>query len=189
MPFGIGSAPLLWGRVAAGLSRFGQAIFKNDDEGRIETYVDDPIIALAGTPSQRIGAATALLVFWNCLGCELAWDKAEFGNTVMWIGVQHTILPFGIEQAIDEARAEKLDQEITQALGAKGLVFNLRSLAGQMSWIAGIAPRVRPFNSHLWASLTEMDKQHVSATSSARKRPKDLLTYVMLIGLNPPMKC
>eukprot|EP00972_Heterocapsa_arctica_P016861 2490950-Heterocapsa_arctica.AAC.1 len=53
LPFGVGSAPLTWGRVSALFSRFAQAAMHSDDEARLETYVDDPIIAAAGTPHQR----------------------------------------------------------------------------------------------------------------------------------------
>ena len=50
--FGVVSGPLVWGRVAALVMRATQALF-SDSRGRLQCYVDDPILAIRGTPEKR----------------------------------------------------------------------------------------------------------------------------------------
>ena len=47
--FGLMSGPLVWGHVASYFTRLAQAVFHSAQEGRIPTYVDDPLMSLAGT--------------------------------------------------------------------------------------------------------------------------------------------
>ncbi len=48
--FGMAGAPLVWGRVAASACRLSQAIF-DPSELRFQCYVDDPAVAVRGTPT------------------------------------------------------------------------------------------------------------------------------------------
>ena len=49
--FGVGSGPLLWGRVAAWAMRSTQALFGGGNvRARVNCFVDDPLIAFMGTP-------------------------------------------------------------------------------------------------------------------------------------------
>ena len=52
VPFGLASAPLLWGRVAAWMARAAQAV-ASPQRARLQLCVDDPVIALAGTKAER----------------------------------------------------------------------------------------------------------------------------------------
>ena len=60
--FGVGSGPLVWCRVAASVMRSTEAWL---GAGRAQTkcFVDDPIIALRGTPSQRRRLAMGVLIW------------------------------------------------------------------------------------------------------------------------------
>ena len=46
--FGMAAAPLLWGRVASAAARIAQAAFR-EGELRIQVFVDDPAVAVAGS--------------------------------------------------------------------------------------------------------------------------------------------
>ncbi len=82
--FGAASAPLVWGRFAAFLGRTTAAVTL-PHAARVQIYLDDPIISLAGSPAAiRLELATAL-AWLSALGVPLAWAKAEGGNTLQWI--------------------------------------------------------------------------------------------------------
>ena len=83
--FGMAGAPLIWGRVAAGACRLAQATFA-PSELRIQCYVDDPAIALRGSPEIRRRLAAMLLLFWSALGLKLSFSKGTRGRCVPWIG-------------------------------------------------------------------------------------------------------
>ncbi len=57
MPFGVESAPLIWGRVAGLMSRSAQATAASHDTTRILAYVGDPVVVVARTEEQRNLAA------------------------------------------------------------------------------------------------------------------------------------
>eukprot|EP00974_Lingulodinium_polyedra_P010716 1033279-Lingulodinium_polyedra.AAC.1 len=145
MPFGIGSAPLVWGRVAAALGRLGQSLLAAPGQGRLQLYVDDPNVAVAGTRAQRERHAAVVLATWSAVGARLAWPKARLGKDLQWIGARYIVGEDDVTATIGEDRIAKLSDEVSRAQGARGLAFNLRRLAGELSWVAGVAPRVRPF--------------------------------------------
>ena len=171
LPFGLGSAPLVWGRVAAWLSRLAQSTMDPWTEGRLQVYVDDPCFTLRGRCAQRTSTAARVLLLWAALGFQLAWRKAKLGSEVCWIGVQFRALPDGVTLFFDSGRVARLKKDVQTALASRGLVLHLRHLAGELSWMAGIVPRIRPFVSHLWAALAEADQ--AKATGARRLRPKD----------------
>ena len=175
VPFGLGSAPLVWCRVAALLGRLGQAVVR-PAEARIQIYVDDPAVAVAGaTAKQRTWVAARILLVWMAVGAKLAWHKAEFGKQVQWIGAQYEILPAGVRATISSERIDKLLEKV-EALEAKtGLVSGVRSLAGECSWVAGIIPRLRPFVSMLWAAAHACEEQ-----ACASGKPKHLVYHNMV---------
>ena len=53
------SSPNIWGRYAAAIGRILASIFDRD-EFRCEIYVDDPLMAVSGTPHRRAKV-------WRCL--------------------------------------------------------------------------------------------------------------------------
>jgi len=49
--FGIGSGPLVWGRVAAAVMRLSQGAL-DGDAARLQCFVDDPIAVIRGTEAE-----------------------------------------------------------------------------------------------------------------------------------------
>ena len=156
--------PLVWGRVAAYL------------EASVQTYVDDPLISLAGTRQQRDWAAAVTCLVWVMVGSDLAWKKARFGNRVSWIGAEFAVQNNGVIVSMLDDRVSKIRARLEEALRAKGMVAGLEELAGVLSWVAGLMPRIRPFCSHLWAAIHDVASAHARhRRDSTRKRPKNLV--------------
>lgn len=147
VPFGLATAPLLWGRAAAFIGRCTQAV-QARDQHRLQIYVDDPAIVVGGRRTQRI--------LWAMLGAKVALHKVGRGQSVKWIGALYEIRPGGLEVSIDAERIKKLKQVVQQGLAAKGLITCARSLAGELSWVAGIIPTIRPFVNMIWAAVYEL---------------------------------
>jgi len=191
--FGMAGAPLIWGRLAAAACRLGQACFKAD-ELRIQCYVDDPAIALLGSPQERNRLIIILLLFWSALGLFLSWEKGSRGMSVPWIGVTFKldkrlhhgagdVLFPGVEITIQQAKFDELRSNVEAIFNAKGLIpmKDVLKVAGQLAWAGGIFPWIRGFNACLWAAITD----HVASTSassstkkhkvSMKKRPTHLM--------------
>ena len=96
--FGLACGPLLWGRLAALANRLAQAMFK-PSEMRIQTYVDDTVLALAvKSVRERDRLIVLCLLLWVVLGFKLAWHKGQRGQTVEWIGAE---IPTGRDSQAD----------------------------------------------------------------------------------------
>ena len=80
---------------------------------------------------------------------------------------------------LDKVKTLKLLHRVEAMLDAPGLAHGIRSLAGELSWVAGIAPRLRPFVSMLWAAATAADQHGESNT--ARHRPKGAVFQNMVL--------
>lgn len=172
LAFGLSCAPLLWGRVAAWLGRSAQAV-SPPQRLRCQIYVDDPVIATIGTPQERIRALARVLLLWLTLGARLAWPKASLGTSVQWIGATYIVQPQGVTATIDAKRIQSLDAKAACHLASRGMTSGVRSFAGEMSWVAGVVPRLRPFVSMLYSAVHEM--LHQAATGHSRDRPKELV--------------
>ena len=169
VPFGLATAPLLWGRAAAWLGRTAQALHSKW-EHRLQIYVDDPALVARGNRSTRTWTFARTLLFWAALGARMALHKVERGHVVKWIGAVYSVRVDGVQVSVDQDRIDKLTKVVTAALQAQGLITGVRSLAGELSWIAGIVPTTRPFVNMIWAALTEMNSQN--QRKGRRQRPE-----------------
>ena len=176
VPFGLGTAPLTWGRTSALLTRAAQAMHHRDKH-RAETYVDDPLLVVRGNEQERARRLLITLVFWSALGARLALHKLHRGTVVPWIGAELQITKGGVRVQLDKARTESLLAKVEEALGGRGLVKGLRSLAGELSWVAGLVPQVRPWVTMLWAAVTTMLSP---APPGTRQRPRGTVFMPMV---------
>ena len=177
VPFGLAPAPLLWGRTAALLGRLAQAIH-HPREHRCQIYVDDPVLVVKGTAGVRQWLLAKTLLLWASLGARLAYRKAEQGDQVAWIGAQYRVLHRGVQISVTSARIGRLLVKIEHMMSGQGMVSGLRSLVGELSWVAGLIPRVRPWVTMLWAAVHAMLRQAQAVkqgSSSARARPDGLV--------------
>ena len=123
-----------------------------------------------GPQVSRTHTIAKTLTLWAALGGRVALHKADRGSEIKWIGAVFKIVPGGIQVTIDKERAMKLLKITQEGLAHKGLVYNIRSLAGELSWVAGLVPTIRPFVNMIWAAAYNMEDQH---SGNGRKRPRD----------------
>ena len=106
--FGFACGPVLWSRLAAAACRVAQAEV-TDSEGKLQTYVDDPIIVACGSSRRaRSVVFCRFLLLWVILGFKTAWNKFQRGTRVSWIGVQLELLPEGLRVTLGGEKTAKL---------------------------------------------------------------------------------
>lgn len=84
------AAPLTFAAVIALASRFLQSVVSTPvhrgmktEEARIQTYVDDPLVSIRGTPEHVRRLATVVMIAWSLMGFPLALRKATMGSVMM----------------------------------------------------------------------------------------------------------
>eukprot|EP00435_Cladocopium_sp_Y103_P041707 s3444_g11.t1 len=182
VPFGLATAPLLWGRASAWIGRATQSLHQ-EWESRLQIYVDDPVCLVTGPPQTRSHRIAKILTFWASLGARIALHKAARGPEIKWIGAVFGIIPGGVRVSVDKERIHKLQETVRHGLAETGLVHGVRSLAGELSWVAGIVPTIRPFTNMIWAATYAMERQDSRAkqgASKARIRPRDAVFAKMI---------
>ena len=145
--------PNIWGRFAALLGRMLASVF-SPHAFRAEIYVDDPLMATAGTQAQRDSTFTIALLVLQTSGFPLAWGKGILGKPVTWTGAQLTSLPTSIMVSIPEDKLVILLNQ-TRELRASVVASRrtVRSYCGRLSFIGGMVPFIRPFLGMVWAAL------------------------------------
>ena len=170
--FGFACGPVLWCRLAACSNRIVQATI-SDHEGRVQTFVDDPIMA-ACAPSrfERSMIFCRYTFMWCILGFEIAWHKCRRGTRVCWIGVQLDLLPAGLKVSLSPEKTEKLREMFHELQHFRNLIptRTLRKAAGVLGWIANLIPTARPWSSMLWAAVYASESTRLPAKLSTRVR-------------------
>jgi hypothetical protein len=155
--FGIGSGPLVWGRVAAAVMRLTQGAL-DADVARLQCFVDDPIAVVRGTAAEIRKEIAFMLLFWAVLGLRFAYSKAKMGETVPWIGALVSVdtAAQACTVSLPQEKIEAITMKCSDLLKGRGMVPAdvVQRLAGQLSWVGGIAPQLRPFTRQLWGGLS-----------------------------------
>ena len=91
------------------------------------------------------------------LGLRLAFDKAQFGQDVTWIGVQIRIRELSVEATLPADKAADLLAIIISMKRCNVISLkDLRSFAGKCANVATVLYMWRPFLAQLWAALTSV---------------------------------
>ena len=104
-------APLAWSQVFGLICRCTSGVLRCPavpDAHRKQVYVDDPVLALRGTPEATRQTAALAVLSWTVLGVALAMKKGQFGPSVDWIGASFRVVKDGIEATILESRLTEL---------------------------------------------------------------------------------
>ena len=91
-------APLSWSVIFGLIGRCVLSVLRDPatpGATRMQTYVDDPALALRGTSSVRRKQVARAILTWTVLGVPLALTKGQLGVTINWIGATFTVLPGG----------------------------------------------------------------------------------------------
>ena len=162
--FGGRPNPLIFARVASVAMRSGQALFSTSyrSQGarlRGQLFVDDPAVAVVGTPSENTKALDLLILWWMCLGFPLAWKKgkrAKAEEVHGWIGIEFKVSDDDlVTMAVPEqylADSLQLLEPFCSTGGSVELSAAVK-MVGKIGRIAQVIPHARPFVSGLWAAL------------------------------------
>ena len=163
-------APLVWARVAALICRLVQALFY-DYEVRMNTFVDDPNMCIAGNTSERNRCLTLIVLCWQMLNFDLAFKKGERGSAVNWIGASITANHHQVEATIKESTIQDLKVTLQEALQCNVIpIKKLRSIAGQLSNVAMLIVTWRPFLHQIWAALSAANHKSNSPVNTVWTR-------------------
>ena len=154
-------APLSWAVFAALLMRCAQGVAgKVEANRRVRNraaghcYVDNPILAVRGSPAQRARTVVRVALAWMVLGLPLAFHKGRLSSAVVWIGFQATKFRDRVDIEIPADKVAEM-LVLTREVASKNVVGEraLRSFAGKCVNFASVVHMWRPFLEELWAAL------------------------------------
>jgi len=154
-------APLTWARTAALIGRLTQTMFPPSTL-RLNTYVDDPLMAILGHKSLRDRVMATILLTWSALGFALSLKKAKRGTQIVWTSVELSTEQTPHDYIVVAQTKPTLVQEartLTTELLSGNVIARklLRSYCGKLSHIASLIFTLRPFVAELWAALYTAD--------------------------------
>ena len=173
MLFGFAGAPLVMGRLSAAVGRLIASLF-NTAELQDQVYVDDVFLASQGSRQARNNHVSLVIYTLRAFGVNLSLAKGERGVRVTWIGTVFEIQ----DEALVIAAPEKLIKEIAEQLetwqGA-GMIpqKTARKLAGKLSWLAGILPRLRWAVSSLYGAIGAAEAEDRTGQEARRATTRD----------------
>jgi hypothetical protein len=95
-----------------------------------------------------------MLLWWEALGYTLAWEKAQAGQSVQWIGCKFDI---SRKQVVTEIPEDKVlsAAEMTRKILARPVVSTryLQQYAGKVNFMAGVVITLYPFLAPIWAVI------------------------------------
>ena len=168
MLFGYTGAPLIMGRLSAAISRLVQS-FMHPAEGQAQMYVDDLLLLLRGPREHRESILALVVYTLAAFGVQLSLDKGERGArcTGTTFKLHESKVTLGTpKKLLDEVR-DKLDE---WAKAGMLTTKEMRAVAGKLSWIAGITPRLRWAVASIYAVITAKDDADGNEQAKARAR-------------------
>ena len=143
--YGMASAQLYWGRMAALLVRLLYALFPNVDWQFV--YVDDFIWILRA--DSAVLMAVAILATLAAIGLPIAWHKTALLQTNSWLGF--TIDTNGPLVSIPSKKLTDLIALLTKVQqGAQMKLADIVSLVGKVQWALSAAPYCKPLLQPWW---------------------------------------
>ena len=177
--FGAKSSPTIWGRFAAFL---GRSLASVEPQANTQIYVDDAAVVLTGDLETAAQAATNVLLWAAVCGFPIKLEKCLGGKQIKWIGAQIKLDDEREEVAvtIPSEKRQKLFEAVVQ-IAKKPMVSQkaLATLAGGLSFVAGLVPIMKPFLDSFWAALANPGHK---ATVDGVKRPSGKLIHVRRIA-------
>ena len=179
--FGGHSNPLAYARAASFAARSAQAWLSTSSAsadgcaaGRLQLYVDDPILTLAGTRHEQELSLDLVVAWWLCLGIPLSWEKGVFVDAVQphdWIGVSFRCTsPGTCTMTIPtKFRSELLQLAECFASSSRrtATLVQAHALCGKAGRLSQVAPEARPSTTALFAALAAS----IRASSQHLERP------------------
>ena len=141
--------------------------------GRVNTFLDDPLLNLLGTQTQRDKQLRAVLLFWTAAGVKVAWAEGTRPKVAKSIGLvfapdfqSHTVtvrIPAKTANAFQQGAQELL-------VAPMFLLKKLRGLAGKGGWIMNLLPKARWTIQRWWGAIAEAERQLSSLKAGKARR-------------------
>ena len=160
--FGGRPNPLVFSRIASVAARSTQALLSSNPAvlgaGRLQLYVDDPVVSVVGTRAQADQAFDLIIAWWLALGVPLSWAKGVMtcGSVPhRWIGIVYHLTPEGAIMRLPEDFVKDLLALIEPACSTTGAlpVGDVEIMIGKAARVAHVVPAARPFVAGLWGGL------------------------------------
>ena len=143
--YGMASAQIYWGRMAALLLRLVYHIFPLADWGFV--FVDDFCWLLRKTLAEPL--TTAILLLLVAVGCPLSWKKTAIGSSNTWLGFLVTpsqqlvrMAPTKHDLVMSVLSRMMANEEFTRP--------ELDSALGRLQWATTCCPLTKPFLQAFW---------------------------------------
>ena len=154
-------APLTFAALIALAARLIQSLISGPqmyrwarEEGRMNVYVDDPIVVMRGNERRIKRVASIVIIGWLLLGFPLAFHKAVLSPTVLWVGITLQIENDKVRAEVPEAKVIELKELIGEALKSNIVSCkSLRTIIGKAMAIASVIYVWRPFVQELYSAL------------------------------------
>ena len=169
--FGYRTAPLLYSRLAAMMSRMVQS-FVDPKVAAHQTYLDDSLWILMGSLKERHSNLALILYTLLALKMRVALTKGERSVHTTWVGVKFSLVN---KDKLVLGLPQKFLKELRDILvnwDGKGYASTkeLRSVAGKASWLGGILPRAKWTVAIFYGTLKKVDAEDSQSKSQGGGR-------------------
>lgn len=125
----------------------------------LETYVDDPNAAVAGTTAEKDRLLALMVVPWSCLGYKPAFANSSRGSVVDWRDCTLAISPGTVTAKIRKAITDDLLQDLIK-MRKQNLISakEIQSIAGRIAHVALLLTTWRPFLQIIFGAMTAVSK-------------------------------
>ena len=155
------TAPLTFASIMAMATRFLQSLLLRNhlnesiwQDARIETYVDDPWVAMKGRQAEIDEQTITMLIGWHLMGFPVAYRKAARSTSLKWIGMNLEIHGDAVEVTIPMEKIAEIRTMALEFLGKNVIPDkDLRSFVGKCMSIASVLHVWKPFISQFYAAL------------------------------------
>ncbi|CAE7471849.1 MKK3, partial [Symbiodinium sp. CCMP2592] len=168
--YGVASAQLYWGRLAAILTRLSYQI--SEVFLWVLVFVDD-FMAVMKESLGELGAAT-LMLFLTLLGCPISWHKNALGKVNRWLGYMVDISEGSVwlpEEKMTVLRPALARLESGELHTRK----EITSLLGKLQWVAKAYPQVSSHLQPLYAWEQKLER---------KCKPGDLVRFLATLLLS-----
>ena len=143
MGFGGRAFPLTFGRVSSFVGRATQAMF-HQNVARLQTYVDDPILSVRGSPQFSPEVFDVTILLWLLMGASLSWKKGSTSSTGWhtWIGIAFSTDGPNAIMEITSQFKDTLIQGLSPLRAGRGHISatQARRIVGQAQRLAQVVP-------------------------------------------------
>ena len=179
--YGIASAQLYWGRMAALLLRLLYHTFPEIYWAFV--YVDDYLFLLRRTKCMRKNpwiTAAGILLFLQLVKFPISWKKTVAGFINTWLGFQFNSLLGTIY--LSPPKQEILQQICTRLIAGEAHTKDeIMTSVGRLQWCTGAFPHIKPFLQPLYAWMTK-----VQTHGRPGKRHQLLAKAILILIQQPP---